>query len=195
VAHTSEAGPGEPLGERLRWAGHQAAASLLLLPLLSLRRAAYRHEARLAAILLRRRRLAARARALARAIVPPLGWTTLGCHGGQDDLEELEVEFCTQSTAEEAAVRLLLLDEATVIFVQVLLLTLAGGECWGSESPKVGAEKEVHRLSQMFQPPSILLSCSCPSIRPHISSQARRLAYVSCVCLFSLLDYACSTTG
>jgi hypothetical protein len=127
VAHTGEAGPGEPLGERLRWAGHQAAASLLLLPLLSLRRSAYRHEARLAAILLRRRRLAMRARALACAIVPPLGWAALGGDGGQDDSEELEMHFCTETSGDEAAVRLRLLDEGTVIFVQVPMQILAGG--------------------------------------------------------------------
>ncbi len=119
MAHTGEAGPGEPLGERLRWAGHQAAASLLLLPLVSLRRATYRHEARLAAILLRRRRLASRARTLARAIVPPLGWAALGGDGVQNDIEEVELEFGDKSTGDEAEVRLRLLGEGTVIFIQV----------------------------------------------------------------------------
>ncbi len=118
MAHTDEAGLGEPLGERLRWAGHQAAASLLLLPLLFLRRATYRHEARLAAILVRRRHLAERARALARAIVPPLGWAALGGDGCLND-NDVELEFVAEGTVEEAAVRLRLLEEATVIFVQV----------------------------------------------------------------------------
>ncbi len=121
VAHTGVAGNGEPLGERLRWAGHQAAASLLLLPLVSLRRATYRYEARLAAILLRRRRLASRARALARAIVPPLGWASLGNDGSQvGEVDELELGLGNQGTGNEAGVRSRLLEEATVLFVQVI---------------------------------------------------------------------------
>ena len=85
-----------------------------------LRRATYRHEARLAAILVRRRRLAERARALARAIVPPLGWAALGGDGCLDDNEDVELEFVAEGTVDEAAVRLRLLEEATVIFVQVI---------------------------------------------------------------------------
>ncbi len=124
MALTKE-GPGEPLGERLRWAGHQAAASLLLLPLLSLRSATYRHEARLAAILLRRRRLSTRARALARAIVPPLGWASLGqigCLDGKDEADELDL--CIGSMGNEPVVLLQLLEEATVLFVQVILVLI-----------------------------------------------------------------------
>ncbi len=119
MAYTGEAGPGEPLGERLRWAGHQAAASLLLLPLMFLRCAVYRHEARLAVVLLRRRRLAERARALARAVVPPLGWASLGGGGGQDGGEEEELEFGAKGAGDAASVRSRLLEEATVLFVQV----------------------------------------------------------------------------
>ncbi len=120
VAHTAEAGPGEPLGERLRWAVHQAAASLLLLPLLFLRRATYRHEASLEAILLRRRRLAKRAQDLARAIVPPLGWAALGGNGSQAGGDEVELDIGLWSAGNATSMQPLLLKEATVLFVQVI---------------------------------------------------------------------------
>jgi hypothetical protein len=111
----------QELGERLQWSGHQAAASLLLLPLLSLRRAAYRYEARLAIILHRSRCLASQARALARAVLPPLGWSVLGGESWLDESVELNVSTertCSQKTV---LLREWMLDEATVIFVQVPL--------------------------------------------------------------------------
>ena len=51
--------------------------------------------------------------------MPPLGWAALGGGGGQDCGEDVEVDFGAKRAGEEVTVRLRLLEEATVLFVQV----------------------------------------------------------------------------